>query len=500
MKDFIKSKILILFLLFTITLLLTSLRKFNKLVEPLSEEELYEKKITKCVCASKNCNKLLPTNFNTFNGVGFDRLGQNLSAYCCASCRDSGGMFHDEGCVTHEVSLEEGFTSKSVKEGHSDDNLTNSDILLINNIGNCGGKLLDQGSNTCYGEDSDYISSESNRGANRFKDCAYDPECGKAFNSIQMMSTLAKEPSENASWKDNVWSILKNDKFIGEGEESIYNEWKNAGYSGILKKDHTGKPFCRKICEKASDPNNENNFWKNEPTDGEYNEAVWGAKFLCKGCVGYDSESAQNSLADPNMQIHTCNEGEGNYNTSKELLDQINWKWVDTHGKEASDKFIDSWDEDSQTYLHYGTIISTDVEIPYSAWSKDRTRQHIDFFCRSACANKLSENCFQNEDGELTYNNNNIIRTQCAAACKKRLPTPNSVNIIPPLVSEQAYDMDILEDEPMQLIAPDINEDDFEPPCKNGDVNDPLTVQGTCYEDGTSMSWQNARDELFSIY
>ena len=119
MVDTIRNKFIIVFMLFSISLFLVSFRKLkekNDCIHSCFPGDCNTKDkivaMTDCKkvrgrCLSLNCNKPLNSIFNvtlTGNKV-FDDKNQDLAAYCCKSCRDTGGCKCDVTCESHSFDV-----------------------------------------------------------------------------------------------------------------------------------------------------------------------------------------------------------------------------------------------------------------------------------------------------------------------------------------------------------------------------------------------------------
>ena len=110
----IKSKVTIIFLLFNIILFINMFKKLKENLEatcdfnggePISPESLFECKKKGFKCLSPNCNKQINGIFNvhlTGKNNPLDEWNQNLAAYCCEKCRNTGGCECDPTCASHD--------------------------------------------------------------------------------------------------------------------------------------------------------------------------------------------------------------------------------------------------------------------------------------------------------------------------------------------------------------------------------------------------------------
>ena len=242
-------------------------------------------------CLSLNCNKPLNSIFNvtlTGNKV-FDDKNQDLAAYCCKSCRDTGGCKCDTTCESHSFDVSDDKcpdfmdnteSFKGIKEGLSTEehgNIHHDSIIQPTNAymtyqceDNGIQGILDQGSCDCYsGIDSggkyDYDTTpvnlaSTNCGDYRFHQCYTDPSCVASFNALNMSSFKEIEPGDNTVWGSNIMNIVTNSYFNHDlGPKTIYDRFANLEGNPIslthnLKEPtFNGKYFCEDVCLKAAE-------------------------------------------------------------------------------------------------------------------------------------------------------------------------------------------------------------------------------------------------------
>tara|TARA_B100000003_G_scaffold206520_1_gene222219 strand:+ start:3244 stop:4887 length:1644 start_codon:yes stop_codon:yes gene_type:complete len=538
----IRNKFIIVFMLFSISLFLVSFRKLKEKNDCIHScfpgdcnttdkiVAMTDCKKVRGRCLSLNCNKPLNSIFNvtlTGNKV-FDDKNQDLAAYCCKSCRDTGGCKCDTTCESHSFDVSDDKcpdfmdnteSFKGIKEGLSTEehgNIHHDSIIQPTNAymtyqceDNGIQGILDQGSCDCYsGIDSggkyDYDTTpvnlaSTNCGDYRFHQCYTDPSCVASFNALNMSSFKEIEPGDNTVWGSNIMNIVTNSYFNHDlGPKTIYDRFANLEGNPIslthnLKEPtFNGKYFCEDVCLKAADQNNQAGQWNDRPDllddDGiptacAVSDVVWAASFLCRKCKSYDGNDSWPAL-DPNMQQHNCTDG-AELNNSKELTDQIDFNWVDKHGKQASDSFLNEIDENGN-YAQWGTIINPIGTIPNERWSSHRDQSHLQFYCKAACGQQLRDKC---HNGYPTGSESENIRGQCEAACKKRLPCAGTLKRLAALISPGSADAS----EP----APEFSEDaEYILPGSDAGSG---PLHGSKYKDGTSVSWNTYRDDIFGI-
>merc|ERR1711998_330967 len=223
----LKTKFVMLFLLFNIILLLNMFRKVKETNYDTSckkvdfknsrwkLEKMFDCKAKNFRCLSLNCNKHLNGIFNIHltGGKLLDNNNENLSAYCCKKCRDTGGCECDDTCASHATndteniksisnsckdnkSIYDGFTSK--KEGYADwqhgKDYHNTVSPYIYGNYECNDGIIDPANCDCYRDDiniTDWPSSKtdaSNCGAYRFHNCQNDIGCLTNLNRVRMRS------------------------------------------------------------------------------------------------------------------------------------------------------------------------------------------------------------------------------------------------------------------------------------------------------------------------
>ena len=334
----IKSKVTIIFLLFNIILFINMFRKLKEPnLEatcdfngggPISPEDLFECKKKGFKCLSPNCNKQINGIFNvhlTGKNNPLDEWNQNLAAYCCEKCRNTGGCECDPTCTSHGNPLNadvphginqysnycdssynptEAYTS-NVKEGLS--KVTHGELYhdslippATNQGYECEDGIIDPANCDCYSaEDHDFttepVSPESsNCGPYRFFKCHNDASCISRFNSIRMNTftnndgTHIKEPKDSRKWGQNIVNIISDPIFNGKDWDwkgagpsgthfysagrvtsgsvrNPYNTWEMNGQYTTALGDVNGVGWCQDICNKASNINNKNNAWSDRP-------------------------------------------------------------------------------------------------------------------------------------------------------------------------------------------------------------------------------------------
>ena len=527
-------KLLIIFLLFNIIIFLDMFRKLkenmsnscqtsNRPMNLSAITSLTECKKQRGECLSANCNNKINGCFNKHlleDDNPLDEYGQNVSAYCCIKCRDSGGCEHDNSCdekpdQKNNSSLcnnyKESFTS--IREGSSTSNETEytSNVLgLVTNDGYiCKGGIIDPGSCDCYspiGEISyDYASPRNgqmseNCGPYRFYQCYSDPSCIASLNSIRMNSFKDFEPVENETWGINTANILLNPNFHGAVRNSEYitddnfkdlfspyvkvNENAKSGYKSLLSKKN-GEGWCKRLCKKATNPNNEPDEngihpWddspelltiEGKPTPCALSDAKWAAKFLCNGCHQYEKDYTEWSLSDHNYMPIKCKDGRySNY-----ITDKINWKTVDKHGHNVSNRFNNSKDINGN-FTDYRTLLSG--ELPSTKWSKDRDYDDLQLACRLHCGYEMHDKCY--EQNPLSNSETQKIRDKCIAVCRKQMPCPGFMSKIASLQNKGS-------DPPSE--APEF--DSSEKEISSSDKHSPIALR--------SKSWKKIRDVIFSL-
>jgi len=431
MMVLIKNKKLFIFILFTLIIFVTS---FNKLLEslttdndPLDQDNYITKSENNSSnetpqCLSVNCNHQVNKNFNANdNGKTYDTYGAygDLAAYCCKSCRDSGGAIHYDGCNKYGGSCNtnvSGFQGRKNIEGMT-----------------CDG-IIDNGRNICYTvEDNEEMINEPSLdnpescGPYSFYQCFNDPKCANHMNNINMSSYIEKEPQNNPEWESNITNMLSFKHF-----NNLNNETDKDGITG----KRLGGNYCIDLCTKAKD--NEDGTGgsadadldariNNEDSDirdaaiCEQSNAIWRAKMLCNSCLTQTDDADGNNVLtnDPNYRKLSCH-ANAKYQNTKEIQDKQSIIETDLNGEDNYARFINS-DQDG-TFAHLELIdddITTATSILNDTGWADRDKNDIEFGCRLNCAYDMLDNCFS--DGP---NNDeiNTIKTQCRKACDKRLP------------------------------------------------------------------------------
>ena len=429
MMVIIKNKKLFIFILFTLVIFVTS---FKKLVESSSEdreitEEDYQVlskekgNAVKPLCLSVNCNRPVNFNFNADNQGNTYDTGGDLAAYCCKACRDSGGEGH-ENCL--------------VNGGNCN---TNNTIIVEGMNGNCDEGIIHNGENTCYSfENNDGMNDPDDPescGPSSFYRCFQDPSCVNYMNNINMSSYEVKEPQKDAKWQSNITNMLSFSYFNDSNGDTDED--------GVKGKTLNGN-FCNELCIKAGEvpPNDENgaNLWNDlqnrlasydpkisDAANCELSNAIWRSKMLCNGCKMFMKDEDGNNLLtnDPNYRKISCHAG-AYYDNTKQIQDQQSITTTDNYGEDVFTKFKASKNLDDGTYqdLQY---VDDDIGTPDKIsngngtenYMPDRTVNDIQFGCRLKCAYDMKDYCFND-----TLNSDEIytIKTQCKAACDKRLP------------------------------------------------------------------------------
>lgn len=578
----IKSKVTIIFLVFNIILFINMFRKLkepNLLPtcdsynggEPISPESLFECKKNGFKCLSKNCNKQINGIYNvhlTGKNNPLDEWNQNLAAYCCEKCRNTGGCECDTTCTSQDNPVNtniphglnkssgycvnnykptEAFTSK-VKEGFSTvehgDRYHASLILGSSNKGyECEDGIIDPANCDCYSEeDHDFTTqpdskSSTNCGPYRFFKCHNDASCITRFNSIRMNSftnkdgTHIKEPKDSSTWGQNIVNIISDPIFNGKewqwkGKEngqthfysegrvinnlkkSSYDTWVHGdAYSSALA-DVGGVGWCQDICNKASNIDNENGAWDDRldllelpavgstPSACAQSDVQWAAKFFCQSCNMYDHEGGV-SYHDSALAPYKCHK-DAVAKISTDVSNKYNWNYVDANGGDAAEDFV--IDNVDGNYIQHGTLISPDSYIPPTTWNEDRDLTHLQYYCRAACGQELSEKCHQDQP---SYSDMDKIRNHCRAVCKKRLPCPNFIKRLASLSTPVKGDG---EEEVVawERTAPDFDNNSVLPcPTDEDEKNGFKEIwPGACKKEGgqtTSVTWEELRSDIFGL-
>ena len=540
----IKMKFIIIFLLFNILLFINMFKKFKESIissscivtnRPMGLNKI--KTMTDCKkkkfhCLSANCNKEINKSFNSslIGENALDEFGQNLSAYCCRKCRDTGGCECDTNCTSHDSenlttpyhginesslcnSYKENFSSITGKEGMKGEYHDNLMPIVTNTGYNCKDGIVDPANCDCYspyGENNYNFTTEpdsqnsNNCGPYRFYQCYNDPSCITSFNSIRMGSFKEIEPVENRAWGTNLTNIILNKDFNGSSWGSEFphlysrdeikastGDSPNSIYQSILANkninDFGSLGWCQDVCNKASNLDNNGGQWNDRldlletpeensfPTQCAQSDVMWAAKFLCRSCNMYDENRADWANNDLNLARYECDDG--SYST--DITNKFDWNYVDSVGEEASNKFLNSKDANGN-YTQYNTLIHGTSNIPDTKWNKNRDITHLQFYCRAACGQELAEKCHSSNPSNSDLEN---IRNQCRAACIKRLPCPGILKRLAGLKSASGIDGD----------APKFA-DDAVPPCTDENDEDNPRLPGSCNESGEDISWEKYRD------
>ena len=546
----IKTKFIVIFLLFNIVLFLNMFRRLKERMgtscivanRPMNLDTITS--ITNCKkkkfqCLSPNCNKPINGIFNvhlTGYNNSLDEFDQNLSAYCCKKCRDTGGCECDPTCASHDTdnlnkpyhgknnsslcnSYKENFSSNRENFSSHDEEYHANILPIVTNSGyHCKDGIIDPANCDCYSphgeENYDFeskpMSQESdNCGPYRFYQCYNDPSCSSSFNAIRMGSFKEVEPKDSAIWGTNIANIITNKDFNGgnwsdEGSgfdhlykgqygEGVNENANSARFSLLADKNNLG--WCQDICNKASNLDNNNGAWDDReelldefgtPTLCAQSDVTWAAKFFCRSCNMYDEDAAYWAHNDLNLARYKCDEGDDQVEYSTDITNKINWKYVDSMGDEAAQSFVDSRDQYGN-YDQYGTLIARDSYIPPTTWNLDRDQSHLQFYCRAACGQELADKC---HSGNPSHSDTEKIRNQCRAACTKRLPCPGILKRIASLKTRSGNDNE----------APEMNTDNIEPPCPNQDLWDTHPpIPGSCKKDNSSISWKELRDTVYNL-
>ena len=429
MMVIIKNKKLFIFILFTLVIFVTS---FKKLVESSSEDlEITEAdyqvlskekgNAVKPLCLSVRCDRPVNFNFNADNQGNTYDTGGDLAAYCCKACRDSGGLDH-ENCL--------------VNGGNCN---TNNTIIVEGMNDNCEG-IIHNGENTCYSVENndgmnDNLGTPESCGPSSFYNCFQDPSCVNYMNNINMSSYEVDEPQKNENWQSNITNMLS---------FSYFNDLNgNTDEDGGKGKTLNGN-FCNELCIKAGEvpPNDENgiNLWNDlqnrlvsddpnikSAANCELSNAIWRSKMLCNGCRMFMNDEDGNNLLtnDPNYRKISCHAG-ADYDNTKQIQDLQSITTTDENGDKVFKMFKANKNDDGtyQDLQYVDDDIGTPDKISNGTGvetynTPNRTVNDIQVGCRLNCAYDMKDKCFND-----TLNSDEIhtIKTQCKAACKKRLP------------------------------------------------------------------------------
>lgn len=432
MMILIKNKKLFVFILFTLIIFVTS---FKKLVEssttvrdPLSEDDYINMSVNNSSnetpkCLSVNCNHLVNKNLNANNnGKTYDEDG-DLAAYCCKSCRDSGGAKHDDGCSLYGGSCN---TNISGFQGSKN----------IEGMINCDG-IIDNGRNICYTlEDNEEMMEEPSLdnpescGPYSFYQCFKDPNCANHMNNINMSSYEELEPQNNPEWQSNITNMLSFKHF-----NNLNNETDNDGIPGKT----LGGNYCIDLCTKAKDNedgtdgsadadldariNSEDNDIRNAALC-EKSNAIWRAKMLCNNCLMRTEDASGCAVlsGDPNYRKLPCH-ANAKYKNTKEIQDKQSIIETDRNGERWYNRFklSDAGDGVFKDLELVDDDIATAPNILNGTdWKNDqRNKNDIEFGCRLNCAYDMLDNCFSEGPNNDEIN---TIKNQCRKACDKRLP------------------------------------------------------------------------------
>jgi hypothetical protein len=589
----ITTKVTIIFLLFNIILFINMFRKLKEPItvtcDPTANND--EAAISRCLeikkrkfqCLSPNCNKEINGIFNvhlTGRNNPLDEWNQNLAAYCCRRCRNTGGCECDPTCASHSYPHEtpihgrnnsgycaenynESFTSK-VKEGFEatdhGDLYHNSIIPAATNTGyECEGGLIDPANCDCYMQGEGSIEDgaftnepdsphATNCGEYRFFKCYNDPSCVTRLNSIRMNTftdrngSLIKEPKDRIIWGKNVVNIIADPIFNGEewtnwvddnGETHLYNHARAGSNLGPMDTwdeqegdadcqpqvqgylaSFDGRGWCEDICNKASNMTAGENTklaWADRPDlledlddDGEaglnsrpnpcaQSDVLWASKFFCQSCNMYDQDGGWVGSWDAAEAPYKCHDN-ADISYSTQVTNKYKWEYVDANGGDAAQDFLNN--EIDGNYTQHGSIISGDSHMPATTWNKDRDLSHLQYYCRAACGQELSDKC-HNPDGP-THGDMNKIRNHCRAICKKRLPCPNFIKRLASLQSSD--DGEEYGDADWARNAPAFSDHSI-PPCPQTEYDRSIypDITGSCKEDGSSLTWEELRSDTFGL-